>query len=173
MIDNDWLTGLMKFRKQAGLETHLGDIVTDVLDEIVEVRKEVQAGNEVEMIGEFTDIVVYCENALAQLGESRGELFFTVRNINVRDVLIDISMDIVRYDRDKSPHIFRHISRKIMLLIDALGYDFDKCMMETTKKILSRRGKLNPKTLKWEKDRTQDHWELYHPNYSRCKKESI
>lgn len=167
----DWLLGLYKFRKQAGLETHLGDVVTNVLEEIIEVRKEHKANNITNLIGELTDIVVYCENALAQLGEARGKLNFIIRNINVENVLVDITMDIARYDRDKSPHIFRHISRKILLLIDALGYDVNKCMMETVKKILSRRGKLNEETGKWEKCKTQDQWELYDPKYNYCLKE--
>jgi len=159
---------LFKFRRVNGLEDHLGDIVTNVLEEIVEVRKASLTGNTLELVGELTDICVYCENGLAQVKAEKVELDFIVRNINLRDVLIDISMDIVRYDRDQSPHIFRHIIRKIQLLIQSMGFDYERCMIETVKKISSRKGKLNPETKKWEKCRTQDPFELYTPNYKKC-----
>ena len=170
---NDWILGLYKFRKQAELETHLGDVVTNVLKEITEIREAHYKNDMPNMIEEFTDVVVYCENALVQLGEPRGNLDFIINDISIDKVLVDITVDIARFDRDKSPHIFRHISRKILLLIDALGYDADKCMMETVKKILSRKGKLNKDTGKWERNRTQDQWELYEPKYQYCLKESV
>lgn len=164
---------LYKFRKEHNLEHDMGDVVTNVLEEIVEVRKEHKANNLLDMVGEFTDVCVYCENALAQMNEPTTGLDFVIRDINVDKVLLDITMDICRFDRDKSAHIFRHILRKVSLLIDHLGFNFDKCMMETAKKITSRKGKMNQGTGKWEKSKTQDPYELYTPNYKACMKESV
>lgn len=160
--------GLFKFRKERGLENELGDVVTNILEEIVEARKEHRVHNTIKLIGELTDVCVYCENALAALNEPVDALDFIIDKITVDRVLIDITMDIARYDRDQSPHIFRHIHRKIKLLIESIGFDFNKCMMETVKKINSRKGAINTKTGKWEKSKTQDPYELYSPKYSVC-----
>lgn len=46
-----------------------------------------------------------------------------------------------------------------------LGYDPTKVLSETTKEIRSRRGTVNSKTGKWEKDRAQDPATLYKAKY--------
>ena len=49
------------------------------------------------------------------------------------------------------------------------GYDLDLVMKQVAKEILSRKGSLNEKTGKWEKDPNQDPSELYKANFELCK----
>ena len=162
--------GLYKFRKARGLEDDLGDVVTNILDEIVEVRKAIANDDLMNLIEELTDICVFSENALAQMKAPLVELDFQVLDLTINRVLMDITVDIARFDTDRSPHTFRHIIRKIMLYIEGLGFDFDKCMEQTVKKISSRKGAMNEAGTKWERDKYQDPNELYTPNYQLCKR---
>jgi len=56
--------------------------------------------------------------------------------------------------------------------IGQLKYDLDLVMKEVFKEISSRRGSINPKTGKWEKDKSQDPKTLYKANYGTCKVKS-
>jgi hypothetical protein len=161
--------GLFKFRREHGIETFLGPIVTNVLRDIVEAREAHLGGDTIRFIEELTDICVLCENALAQTQSPEQRLDFIIRDINVDKILYEITIDIARYDRDQSPHIFRHIIRKLQLLIEFMGFDFNKCMVENIKKINSYKGKLNPRTGIWERSITQDQYEIYTPNFKACK----
>ena len=160
---------LFKFRREHGIELFLGPIVTNVLRDIVEAREAHLGGDTIQLIDKLTGICVYCENALAQTESQEQKLDFVIREINIDKIFYEITIDIARYDRDQSPHIFRHIIRKLQLLIEFMDFDFNKCMSENIKKINSYKGKLNPRTGIWERSITQDQYEIYTPNFKACK----
>lgn len=50
-----------------------------------------------------------------------------------------------------------------------MGYDPTKALHETVTEIMSRKGKFNKTTGKWEKDKKQSKDTLYTPDYDKCR----
>lgn len=165
------LSGLARFRAYTGTENHLGDFVTNALDEVIEVRKAYLSGDINHVVEEFTDICVYCFNAIAQTGGkySKWDKFGATIPDSVDKVTCYVGQMICSIGIHNSYDRLSEVINFIGAAIKQLGYDFEKCIMETVNKINSRKGAINEVTLKWEKDINQSKGELYKPNYEKCK----
>lgn len=157
-----YLTELELFRKDRNL-TQSGDFITNILEELVEVRK---ASNESNLIEEISDICVYCFNELEFLGKDHNPSDWG--GVDSVDDLTKCTMNYLGNSSVLSGDI-KCMLNDCFSFIHNKGYDFDKVMLETTKKINSRKGAYCEKAGKWKKDPTQNSSELYTPDYLLCK----
>lgn len=160
---------LEEFRKNHGLENHLGNIFDNTMKELLEAREENFKGDVLAEVGEFSDIAVYSYNGLAQCGfnPNVNPIYRSFVSFNSACAIItDKANNMLAGGCEDS---FIAIIEACASYINHLGYDFDLVMEETARKINSRKGELDPVSLKWEKLTTQDKSELYVPQYQTCK----
>lgn len=163
---------LKEFREDRRINGKIG-IKNNVGEEALEVAEAILSGDELKVIGEICDIVVFCENylscfdsSLAHCGDRRESSF--------DDVIIEgLLFKNLRTTWDEVIAI-KALSLIVVCksAIESAGYDFRTCMIEVCHKILSRNGAYCEKRKKWCKDKSQPKSELYAPDYASCKKKS-
>ncbi len=160
---------LKEFREDRRIDGKIG-IKANVGEEALEVAEAILSGDKSKVIGEVCDIVVFCENYLSCFdGEAE---YRTFENIPFERVIIEG----LKFSLKSETGEFGIICRAIDLIsfcrsaIETAGYDFDKCMVETCHKILSRTGAYSEEAQKWCKNPNQPKSELYAPDYASCKK---
>lgn len=160
---------LADFRKNHGLGNHLGNIFDNTMKELLEAREENFKGDVLAEVGEFSDIAVYSCNGLAQCGfnPNANPIYRSFTSFNAACSIIAGNATNMLITGDEESFIA--IIEACASYIHHLGYDFDLAMEETARKINSRKGELDPVSLKWEKLKSQDKSELYIPDYSKCK----
>lgn len=148
---------------------------------VSEASEYLDAENEYDEVDALCDISVFAINAHALLSEDFTELFngaLLLRNTTIGNIL------------DKFPNFFRksvtehEIKIRLIELIELcekmledMGYDFKKCMLETIKEISLRKQdpiqaiewQENGASEKWQKDKNQDSSTIYKANYGLCK----
>jgi hypothetical protein len=166
------------FRKNHGIEYTLGDLHSNINDEVTEALREIFNANILALIGEFCDITIFVGNGLEQLGhdaksnikqsgvsaivERHPTPIQAIARIMKAQANFLISKDI------KSLALIAHIA---MSAIDSLGYHAEACVTEKAICNNSREGSYNDKLSKWCKNENQCPSTLYKPDYASCKKE--
>lgn len=151
---------------------------------------DVEAGNIAEEYSEYLkatcdydrvdaccDIVVFGINSLKYLNKYKYEYYGFIVDFK-RIIPHDISMFYNEYATDECPSFLvkRIISSSIRELVN-LGYDYEKCMLETIKEISSRIQDPNQMkdwaengvSGKWLKDKNQPESTKYKADYDSCK----
>lgn len=135
-----------------------------------ELREVLTATSIEHRIEEMCDVCVLCENAIAQLGGEFDALSPHIEpdaNASIAAAVTDCYVFVRAVERNPQQCYFENIILIMKEAIEASGYNFIKSMVETSYKILSREGAINPNTKKWEKYQVQNN--LYTPDYSTCK----
>lgn len=156
-----YLINLKQFREDRNLLTpNLAVTQTMTREELNEVLTAKTWDHAAE---EACDVCIVIHNYLAQKGEEYIEDTTTDKSMIDANEAVSFCLECLD---GLSEHWIIDSMRDFITLN---GYDFDKAMLETSKKILSREGAMNPETLKWEKDLNQSKETLYVPSYSKCK----
>lgn len=156
-----YLELLKEFREKNGLTEYKHDAFMFMVEQ--ELKEVLGADNWDDRVGEMCDVCVLCFNALGQQGIERKSINKTYQQYkDLNEAVNDASINISNYNLYYAIDCMRDC-------IELNGYDFDKSIVETCKKILSRKGAINPDNGKWEKDKNQPKSELYAPDYASCK----
>lgn len=105
-----------------------------------ELRKYFKAKNDLEKVNALCNIVVYCFNDFdidcQKLLEIHGS---DTRNITIVDIVHELSATVVDFNRSDIPnYIFiRELVAYCFNLLNNLGFNFYKCMLETIKEVES------------------------------------
>lgn len=163
-------TELKKFRDERGLTKMPRDLVGMTFKELIEAREAYFNDDIDNLVEELTDIKVFVENGISQLGHDvEEEVCFAMHGLTIRKAFIEIAEALSTYDLYENTYTLLEISRIVKLTVEHLGYDFDACMLETAKKINSRKGAMNDANGKWEKLKGNGGYPLYTPDYESCK----
>lgn len=166
---------LAEFRRDRQLDGVKGDVITNVKDEALEVAEAITGGDTDKIVGEACDVVVFIENYLSCFTgykESHCQLDSRLTCKWEGIVLAGVSLDIFNPSGEELLDALSALKRQVATAIENNGYDFNKCMDETCKKILSRTGEYCSTRGKWckfESDSAKASW--YEPDYASCKKE--
>lgn len=167
------------FRANHGLQSTPGNIFVNVGKETLELYDEILAMNELGIICELCDHVIYPINILEALGHDAKS---NIEQIKAKDSpILDrdgitptmavscIMMALSNYNLEKDIRALALIARIALNALESLGYNAEKCVLEKCKTINSREGAYNPKLDKWCKNPKQDKATLYAPDYPSCK----
>lgn len=141
-----------------------------LIEELGEVNKEFIKGDIDKAVGEITDLIVFSVNAiqLLKIELVRVGWFNLYKDKNTPYV------NIIFYLHDKIGGIiggdyrfYNHLIDECCTAINSLGYNPELTLLETVKKIESRRGAFNTESGKWEKEKNQT--DVYKPDYFKAK----
>ena len=166
------------FRKRQGLQSTPGNIFANINKETIELRDEVEAENELGIVCELCDHVIYVINILEALGHEAKSNIDAIQELDTK--LLDraspslsvsyILIALANYNLEKDIKALALIARIALKALDVMGYHAEKCVLEKCKTINSREGSYNTQTDKWEKLESQNPDTLYKPQYAQCKK---
>lgn len=167
--------GLDKFREMAGLQKHIGDLVSNLKSELDEVKGAYLSNDIYNLMEEVCDICVYCYNGIHQIGGNYGDIVLCKVPSRYSDFYAKVSVYIELIDSQsiEIEQALKFIIEFASDFIKTQGFDFELCMIEVVRKINSRKGAINHVTQKWEKDASQDKRELYMPDFSKCELSAI
>ena len=149
--------------------------------ELNEVIDEFIAGNIDKAVGEICDIIVFSVNALVLL-DWHNELLeadfdkSVIESFNNKEcvrLLMQCVFNVTYTATAKKTNTEILCDKYTILIcvcfncIESLGYSPKLALLETVKKIESRRGAWNPETGKWEKEKNQA--DVYVPDYCKAK----
>lgn len=165
------------FRRTNKIEFSPGDLMSNVNDELTEVLKEIFNYNELRIIDEFSDVVIYLLNGLEQLGhdaksniERAGDNAMTDKHPTPTQGVAAIYMALAHYLVKKDVKALALAANVALSAIDALGYHAVAVVTEKVKCINSREGAFNFQLAKWQKNPDQDPLTIYKPRYEQCRK---
>jgi hypothetical protein len=165
------------FRKAHGIEYTLGDLHSNINDEVTEALREIFSGNILALVGEFCDITIFVGNGLEQLGhdaksniEQSSVNAIIERHPTPIQAIAGIKKAHAHFLINKDMYSLALIANIAMSAIDSLGYHAEACVTEKAICNNSREGSNNLSTGKWEKDENQCPSTLYKPQYEKCKK---
>jgi NTP pyrophosphatase (non-canonical NTP hydrolase) len=166
------------FRKEKGVENSPGNIFVNINKETSELYDEVEAENELGIVEELCDHVIYVINILEALGH---EAKSNIDAIQERDTkLLDkaspslsvsyILIALANYNLEKDIKALALIARIALKTLEVMGYKSVACVTEKAICINSREGGYDSLQDKWCKNPNQDPDTLYKPQYGNCKK---
>ena len=170
---------LETFRENHGLQSTPGNVFANITKETIELRDEVEAGNELGIVCELCDHVIYPINILEALGHDAKSNIDAIQEIdcellertNSANVAVTyIMFALANYNLEKDIKALALIARIALKTLCVMGYNAEKAVLEKCKTINSREGSYNTQTDKWEKLITQDKSTLYKPDYLSCRK---
>ena len=169
-MQNEINEGLALFRKNCGIEHNEGNLLANINDELTEILR---TKTELELIGELCDVYIFARNGLHQNDMQVDIIHDWDVGYNDKNPVIDSYMDLSKtitgfYINDKQKALNRLCSI-VFWFICGIGYNPEKCIIETIKKINSRKGAIDESINKWVKDKSQDPLTLYEPDYDECK----
>ena len=169
-ISKEVFQGLDKFREERGLQNDCGNWRANILEEVVEYMR---ADTEHDKIDALCDAFVFAVNSIAVMGVKPG--CFPVASVLIRNH--PFVRDAVREMSFTGESVSANFSYLCFMMecsfssIFNMGYDPNKCLLETCKEINSRKGAHDHSIGKWVKDKNQDPATLYKADYSKCKLE--
>jgi len=171
-------TQLKIFREERNLEHSPGFIVANITDENKELQIEILNNNELGMICELADHVIYAINAIEATGHDAQSNIECINNYDSQ--LLDdpspnravscILIALASYNLEKDVKALALIAKIALNAIGSMGYYAERCVLEKCKTINSRKGSHNYEVGKWQKDPHQDPSTIYQPQYASCKK---
>jgi len=169
--------GLEQWRTSRNMQDMKFEFNVQVANILEEVTEYLRAKDDHERVDALCDISVFVINNLVMLGCKRPTIYNSYFNYSYN--LLDIpELCSLLQDKDVKSRI-EYLNEMItvcLLSITNLGYDYEKCMLETIKEISSREQDPSQADLwynqgisgKWEKNRMQDPKTLYKADYSSC-----
>lgn len=161
------LDELAKFRKRTGAE--IGCLEANITDELKEVMIEVYKDDPLGAVAEFTDVIVFCVNGIAMMN-GRTSIRFGMGDVVEPSQAIQLSLCyLADFSATKSIGFLQDIIDVCCDCIESMGFDAEKAMMETCKKINSRDGAYDEAVGKWCKftdEASKSKW--YTPDYSKA-----
>ena len=169
-MQNEINEGLALFRKNCGIEHNEGNLLANINDELTEILRT-KTG--LELIGELCDVYIFARNGLHQNNMQVDIIHdwaigYTGKKA-VIDSYIEISKSIAECYFEDKKNTLNRLCSIVCWFICGIGYEPEKCIIETIKKINSRKGAIDESINKWVKDRSQDPLTLYEPDYDKCK----
>lgn len=166
---------LQVFRSRTGQTKSLGNYSGNVIKEIDEALEAVNNCDELGLVCEYADWVIYSINELALLGFTpEAELYrfaYESQTPQHDNAITNARSAAKQYAQTENIDYICMIAGLALGTIRAMGFNAEQCVLEKAKCINSRKGEINHETGKWEKDPNQDKSELYKPNYESCRKE--
>jgi hypothetical protein len=175
------IDGLKQWRVERNMDNKEFVMDVEISNLLEECAEYLRAKDDYEKIDALCDIVVFSINSYKYLDGDFNQLLeldFNIvdNNASIYDVLFLISS----FYLNERPHKdnLAYIIQTTSVVCNSLGFDFDKCMLETIKEISSRNQDpiqkeewaKNGINGKWQKDKNQDKSTLYKANYESCKK---
>ena len=169
-MQNEINEGLTLFRKNCGIEHNEGNLLANINDELTEILR---TKTELELVGELCDVYIFARNGLHQNNMQvdivhNWGLGYKGKNAAINSY-IDLSKIITSLYINSKPAALNRLCSNVCWIIHGIGYDPEKCIIETIKKINSRKGAIDESINKWVKDKNQDPLTLYEPDYDKCK----
>lgn len=143
-----------------------------LIEELGEVNKEFIKGDIDAAVGEITDLIVFSVNAVKLLGGDFDNKHFDFESANKTDKLpviqkiSDFINRVIQSIWTVTPDLQNYYDLILVCLrsIKSLGYSPELALLETIKKIESRRGAWDASIGKWVKEKNQS--DVYIPDYS-------
>jgi len=168
------------FRKENRLENTPGNVFGNITRETIELRDEIEADNELGIICELADHVIYPINIIEALGHDAKS---NIEQLSLKDSpILDqnditpemavscIMMALSNWNLEKDIRALALIARIALKALDCMGYHAERCVREKCLTINSREGSYDTKQNKWCKNPNQNPDTLYKPQYNNCKK---
>jgi hypothetical protein len=168
---NDIITGLEIWRKDRNMEVKEFEynlLLGNLLEELGEYFR---ATTDYDRIDALCDVSVFCINT-CHFDTSDFLPTDELYTENVEDIL-SLLLDLKKYD-----DVIIDIVNVCYSIVEKMGYDYHKCMIETIKEISSREQDPSQKLQwyqtgvngKWQKNKLQAKSTLYSANYESCKR---
>jgi hypothetical protein len=187
---------LEKWREDRNLNSVEFDLNVYTANILEEIAEYLRAKDDYERVDALCDICVFSINAMSKFEYYHEDKdiygWYSIvshDDIGLSDnpfgniIITHISyLNNDSYNTSSEPKVIYYQTLKtIALCLDELiimGYNFEKCMLETIKEISSRRQDpqqasdwlVNGISGKWQKDKNQDPQTLYKADYERCKR---
>lgn len=189
---NDFVLAIAKLKefrenRRIAIKQQLDSIVPNLLEELTEFSR---SKNIEDMLDALTDMMVFIINSV----DYEPIILYDKVSSNVRNIWLHVNIFIEKpvimvmesllwyskHCKDSNIDVVSVILTKLIEYILLLGYDPIKCLLEVSKHILSRQqdkdqakrwstGIIAPDDLKWLKDKNQDPYTLYYPDFSKAK----
>lgn len=154
-----------------------------LIEELHEINREFIKDDIDAAVGEITDLIVFSVNAMSiiEYGDCIFDYgIFPKRKFNEKQYIVRYILRLINnvssyaLMQDRLEGAKKSLANNYFSLIEgccecieSLGYSAELAMLETVKKIESRRGAWNSETRKWEKEKNQT--DVYVPDYSKAK----
>ena len=170
------------FRKARGLESTPGNVFANITKETIELRDEVEAENELGIVDELCDHVIYPINILEALGHDAKSNIESIQSgdsqlldnaVSPSESVSCFMIALANWNLEKDVKALALIARIALKALDSMGYNSVACVTEKFLCVNSREGTYNTTTDKWEKFKNQPQSEIYQPQYNQCKKEDL
>ena len=165
-------TELSIFRKRTGMQYSCGNVVASSFKELGELVIEIDKNDELKIIDELCDLVIFPVNALEAMGhdakthiEKHNDLWLC----SPKTAAMLTGTGLVKYMKSKDIKELSLIAAWSMQAIRSMGFSPDDCVLEKAMCINSREGEYNESEEKWCKNPNQDPATLYKPRYDFCR----
>lgn len=168
------ISGIEKWKKDRHLDTleQREGYLINILEELGELVLAYREDDDDQIIDALCDIFVFTINAYPT---DFNKLHYTESAIaNIRYHIHMLAKQVISLSDVKTMSIFSQristIYNTSANIANILGYEFDKCLIETVKEISSRTGTYDSRSKKWIKDVTaaaRAKW--YKADYKSCK----
>lgn len=166
-----------KFREKNRTQSTPGNIFANINKETIELRDEVEAENELGIVCELCDHVIYVINILEALGHDAKSNLDAIQSRDTK--LLDkaspslavsyILIALANYNLEKDIKALALIARIALKTLDVMGYNSVACVTEKGVCINSREGAYDSQQDKWCKSESQCPSTIYQPDYKSCK----
>lgn len=156
-------------------------ILPDTIKE--EYEEYINGGDEHNMIDAIADMLVLAFNATYDIDRDRLEYLIDNTSFTSAEQLVTEAKDFLIDIENTNPEMYEQAIANLILVLDKVHQvDVGMVMDEVTDHILSRRQDpeqyerwvKNPDIVeKWRKDKDQPEYEIYQPDYEKCKHNSL
>lgn len=168
------IDGLNIWREERNNNSKQFVVNTEVGNLLEECKEYLDAVDDYERIDALCDICVFSINALSYL-KFKIEKFDIFSNPCIFRIIGHVGRIGTQLET-QSEHLINILKHSKSMMIE-LGYDFEKCMLETIKEISSREQdpkqkeewSKNGPSGKWQKNKQQNPDTLYKADYESCK----
>lgn len=164
---------LSNFRVSHHLENSCGNVTANMFKELGELLVEIDRNDELKIIDELCDLVIFPINAMEAMGHDAQSNINRIAqdwNVTVKTAAIFTGNRLVNYIQTKDIKELAQIAAWCLVAIRTMDFSAELCVKEKAKCINSRNGSYDESQQKWCKDENQDKSTIYQPNYNSCRR---